>query len=111
MDLTFFGLTLQTVSEYRVRLFTQIHDIVFHGKGGYDWSTVYSMPIWLRNFTFNQINDYYKKENEAQINASKPQNNLVNADGTINKSAFAEVSKQYKDPSTSKPQFKVPKFK
>tara|TARA_X000001316_G_C903377_1_gene20851 strand:+ start:282 stop:434 length:153 start_codon:yes stop_codon:yes gene_type:complete len=22
------------------------------------------MPIWLRNFTFNQIKDYYEKENE-----------------------------------------------
>lgn len=22
------------------------------------------MPIWLRNFTFNQIKNYYEKENE-----------------------------------------------
>ena len=22
------------------------------------------MPVWLRNFTFNQIHDYYKEENQ-----------------------------------------------
>ena len=61
--LTFFGLT----SEYRNNLFTQIHNIVFHGKGGYDWPTVYNMPIWLRNFTYQNIQEFYeaqKKENE-----------------------------------------------
>lgn len=24
------------------------------------------MPIWLRNFTFSKIKDFYDKENEAQ---------------------------------------------
>ena len=38
-----------------MNLFTQIHEIIFHGKGGYDWNTVYSMPIWLRKFTFFKI--------------------------------------------------------
>lgn len=56
--LPFFGLTQQ----YRVNLFTQIHEIVFHGKGGYDFDTVYGMPIWLRNFTFKKMNDYYEEE-------------------------------------------------
>lgn len=56
--LPFFGLTQQ----YRVNLFTQIHEIVFHGKGGYDYDTVYNMPIWLRNFTFKKMNEYYEEE-------------------------------------------------
>lgn len=59
--MTFFGLT----SEYRIHLFTQIHEIVFHGKGGYSWEDVYNMPIWLRKFTFNKINEFYEKEKEA----------------------------------------------
>jgi len=54
----FFGLT----SDYRIKLFSQIHDIVFHGKGGYDWHTVYNMPIWLRRFTFNKIQDYFNQQ-------------------------------------------------
>lgn len=60
MGLPFFGLTQQ----YRVNLFTQIHEIVFHGKGGYDYDTVYGMPIWLRNFTFKKMNDYYEEESK-----------------------------------------------
>lgn len=59
---TFFGLT----QEYRLSLFSQIHEIVFHGKGGYDWETIYNMPIWLRRFTFEKINKHYKELKEMQ---------------------------------------------
>jgi hypothetical protein len=59
--LTFFGLT----SNHRFNLFSEIHEIVFHGKGGYDWDTVYNMPIWLRKFTFNKMKEFYNKEQEA----------------------------------------------
>jgi hypothetical protein len=59
--LTFFGLT----PEYRIGLFSQIHEIVYFGNGGYDWGTVYNMPIWLRLFTFRKIEDFMKKQNEA----------------------------------------------
>ena len=61
LGLPFFGLTPKIVPEIRKQLFTQIHEIVFYGKGGYDWHTVYNMPIWLRKFTFNKINEHYKK--------------------------------------------------
>lgn len=37
---------------------------MFFGKGGYDWDTIYNMPIWLRRFTFKQLDDYYKKEQD-----------------------------------------------
>lgn len=56
----FFGLT----PEYRSAIFKQIHEIVFHGKGGYDWDTIYNMPIWLRNLTFNLIDKYYSEQNK-----------------------------------------------
>jgi hypothetical protein len=59
--LPFFGLT----QEYRFHLFTQIHEIIFHGNGGYDWNTIYHMPIWLRKFTFNKIKEYYDKQNKS----------------------------------------------
>ena len=49
LDLTFFGLTSKNIPEFRISVFKQIHEIVFHGQGGYDWETVYNMPIWLRN--------------------------------------------------------------
>ena len=63
----FFGLT----SEHRSSIFSQIHEIVFHGNGGYTWDDVYNMPIWLRRFTFNKIQDYYNKKNEAEEAAMK----------------------------------------
>jgi len=61
--LTFFGLTFNNSSEFRLAIFNQIHEIVFHGQGGYDYNTIYNMPIWLRNYTFNKIKDYYDKKN------------------------------------------------
>ena len=65
--LTFFGLT----PEYRARLFSQIHEIVFFGKGGYSWTEVYEMPIWLRRFTWQKINEHYKEERQETEKANK----------------------------------------
>jgi hypothetical protein len=45
---------------------------VFHGNGGYDFDTVYNMPIWLRNFTFKTIASYYEKENEKYNSTTPP---------------------------------------
>ena len=64
MDLAFFGLTSNNISQTRVYTFSQIHEIVFHGKGGYDWETIYNMPIWLRKFTFNRIKEFYESQNK-----------------------------------------------
>jgi hypothetical protein len=53
------------------------------------------MPRWLRQFTFNQINDFYKKEAEEYENAKSKNRNtstLVDPSGKINKEAFKEAS-------------------
>ena len=71
MVLTFFGLT----QEYRLSLFKIIHEIVFSGNGGYDWNTVYNMPIWLRRFTFETLKEHYEKIAEEQ---NKAENTLQN---------------------------------
>ena len=59
--------------ESRVSTFRQIHEIVFHGNGGYDWDTVYNMPLWLRRTTFNLLKEHYDKEKEE---VDKQQNAL-----------------------------------
>lgn len=69
---TFFGLT----PEYRKNVFQQIHEIVFHGKGGYDWGTVYNMPIWLRRYTFKTIEEFYEKEQAAHKETMNKSNNV-----------------------------------
>ena len=87
----FFGLTQSNSSEYRKNLFTQIHNIVFHGNGGYDWHTVYNMPIWLRKFTFNEINQYNilqnKKAKESQ-NKNKGSKTVIGTDGKVKNPNF-----------------------
>ena len=70
---SFFGLT----PEYRLLIFKTIHEIVFNGRGGYDYETVYNMPIWLRTATLKFIADSITRENEAQqksLNKNKPSN-------------------------------------
>lgn len=62
MILTFFGLN----NEYRKNLFDQIHQIVFHGQGGYEWNTVYNMPIWLRNHEFHKLIEWYNKPKQEE---------------------------------------------
>jgi len=96
LGLSFFGLTSETAPIIRANLFTQIHEIVFHGKGGYDWHTVYEMPRWLRQFTFNKIDEFYKKENEEYEKAKGGGSNkstLIDPSGKINKENWKSVPK------------------
>ena len=55
-------------------MFRIIHEILFYGKGGYDYDTVYNMPVWLRNATYNFISESLAKENEANKNTGKSSN-------------------------------------
>jgi hypothetical protein len=75
--LAFFGLT----PEHRMATYNQIHEIIFHGKGGYDWNTVYHMPVWLRNYIFNKIKEFYDKQNEQQSNQTQPPPNTPRGPG------------------------------
>jgi hypothetical protein len=52
---------------------------VFHGKGGYDWITVYNMPIWLRRYTASSIKDFYDKQREAEETAQQKARGIENA--------------------------------
>jgi len=82
LDLTFFGLTFNIAPQFRVNLFTQIHEIDFHGQGGYDWETVYNMPIWLRKFTFHKMKIHYDEKNGNEKGDLNAQTNAVK-DGKI----------------------------
>jgi len=105
LDLTFFGLTSNLAPQVRLHLFNQIHQIVFHGKGGYDWNTVYNMPIWLRKYTFNEIKKYYDEEQEAHDNAiNHNKNTAIGTDGLVrDKSLFQNQPTPQKSYNTKKP--------
>lgn len=38
---------------------------MYYGQGGYDWSTVYNMPLWLRKFTYSNILEDLQKKAKA----------------------------------------------
>lgn len=83
LTLTFFGLTYNIIPEFRVSLFTQIHEIIFHGNGGYDYDTIYNMPVWLRKFTFNKLKEYYEKQNENTKQSQKGNTKKVTENGKV----------------------------
>jgi len=74
-----------------MNLFSEIHEIVFHGQGGYDYNTVYNMPLWLRKFTFVKIQEYYDEQAKA---ASKKSNSttLMDSSGNVNKTEAFKVN-------------------
>jgi len=102
---TFFGLTTTNAPQVRINLFNTIHQIVFHGKGGYDFNTIYNMPLWLRGYTYNEIKKFYDGEKKASENATKGQNGsktLVDSDGKVNTPDFISASKAYKGKKSTK---------
>lgn len=57
----FFGLS----PSYRPILHTEIFNLVYYGKGGYNWDAVYDFPVWLRKFYIRKINEAIEAENKA----------------------------------------------
>ena len=82
-----------------------IHEIVYHGNGGYDYYTVYNMPNWLRKYTWKEINDFILERNKAQKAASekgKNKKSLVDSDGKVNVPDFKSASAPYKGKTSYK---------
>ena len=99
--LTFFGLTSKISPEVRRNLFKQIHEIVFHGKGGYSYETVYNLPIWLRKYTFSEIQKFYQEESEASEPKGSNTTQMVDDQGNVNVPAFSKASKEFSPPTYS----------
>ena len=55
------------------------------------------MPIWLRKFTFIEIQNHFNEQNKSsEENTKKNSSTLVDKDGKVNTPSFLEASKQYK---------------
>jgi hypothetical protein len=94
---------METAPQIRKSIFKQIHEIVFHGQGGYDYATIYSMPLWLRKFTFHEIKTFYEEKAASEKGAiSKGQTNLIDSEGKINTPQFKQASKPHKGKSSYK---------
>lgn len=62
------------------------------------------MPKWLRQFTFNHINDFYKKEAEEYNKSTKKPNSstLIDPSGKINKENWKQIPQVKSGPSKVK---------
>ncbi len=71
MGLAFFGLA----PDYKPILHEEIFLLVYHSHGGFNWSDVYGMPIWLRKYYIRKLVETREEENkkhEAKKVPSKP---------------------------------------
>lgn len=62
----FFGLP----AEYSVTLQKEIFTLTYHGGGGFIFSEVYGMPVYLRKFFLGELADAKKRE-KASTNQQK----------------------------------------
>jgi hypothetical protein len=54
----------------------EIHDLVYHGGGGFIYSEIWNMPIMTRRYHINKINDFLQKKSEAEEKAMKGSNTI-----------------------------------
>ena len=63
------------------------------------------MPIWLRKFTFSELDKFYKAESKAIEDAKKGgkgTKTLVSSDGKVNTPEFLQASNPYKGKTSYK---------
>ena len=96
MGLAFFGLTSETAQQHRINVLTEVHELVFYGGGGYIWSEVYNMPIYLRRFTLSKIKDHFEAVNQPQTQEKQGSKTLVDSSGKVNVPQFKAASSKYK---------------
>jgi len=48
---------------------------VYHGGGGFIHSEIYNMPIWMRRYHIQKINEYNKEQNEKIEEAKRGNSN------------------------------------
>jgi TM2 domain-containing membrane protein YozV len=68
--LPFFGLH----QSYRKHLHSHIFDLIYHGNGGFNFTDVYNMPIWVRTFYIGKIIEFKqeeKKMNDKEMRKAK----------------------------------------
>ena len=65
MGSRFFGLT----PNYKFQVYQEIHDLVYHGNGGFIYSEVYVMPIHIRRYHIKKIDELHRKRNDEDQKA------------------------------------------
>ena len=69
----------------------------FHGQGGYDFATIYNMPVWLRKFTFKKLKDHYDT-----VSGANSEDYLVNEGVDVKHSKKPKIPEAVKQAYTVK---------
>jgi len=56
----------------------EVHDLTYHGGGGFIYSEVWSMPIMTRRYHIRKINDFLQKKADAEEKAMKSNSGRIN---------------------------------
>lgn len=96
LDLAFFGLTSSNAAQFRKNILTEVHEAVYYGGGGYTWSEVYNMPIYLRRFTLLKIKEHIENVNKAVKPKDSKNQTLIDSSGKVNAPQFKAASSKYK---------------
>jgi len=72
-----------------------VHDLVYHGGGGFIHSEIYNMPTWMRLFHIQKINEHNKKEKEEYDKVKNKGDNYSNkiSSPNINPSSVYNIKK------------------
>jgi hypothetical protein len=54
-----------------MQVYNEVHDLTYHGGGGFTYSEVYNMPIYLRRYSIRRINDHLEAKKKAQEEAQQ----------------------------------------
>lgn len=68
LGLTFFGFK----PEDRPKLHDNLFELLWAGEGRWDWTTLYHMPIWQRNFWIKKLNKMTDIKKQAMVKANQP---------------------------------------
>jgi hypothetical protein len=62
----FFGLT----PDYKIGLHEEVFSLCYYSQGGFTWSEVYELPIYLRRFYIQQVSKAIEARNKAESAAA-----------------------------------------
>lgn len=71
--LAFFGLT----PEYKVSVHDTIFSMVTYGKGGWTFTDVYNLPVFLRMYYMKKLTDSIEAEAAASKGKTAPSKHIV----------------------------------
>ena len=54
-----------------MQVYNEVHDLTYHGGGGFTYSEVYNMPIYLRRYSIRRINKHLEENQKAQEKVQK----------------------------------------